>query len=64
RCPLAVERCRIEVPPLVPMADGRVVACHVRAPATGMPAEPADSSLSPVVMSETLSPDRASRAHR
>jgi len=35
RCPLAVERCRIEVPPLVPMADGRVVACHVRAPATG-----------------------------
>ncbi|MCV3244124.1 oligopeptide ABC transporter ATP-binding protein, partial [Mesorhizobium sp. ZC-5] len=39
RCPLAVERCRIEVPPLVPMADGRVVACHVRAPATGMPAE-------------------------
>lgn len=23
RCPLAVERCRIEVPLLVPMADGR-----------------------------------------
>ncbi|MET4349896.1 dipeptide ABC transporter ATP-binding protein [Bradyrhizobium sp. RT9a] len=34
RCPLAVERCHIEVPPLVPMADGRIVACHVRAPAT------------------------------
>ncbi|CDX45301.1 dipeptide transporter; ATP-binding component of ABC superfamily [Mesorhizobium sp. ORS 3359] len=34
RCPLAVERCRIDVPPLVAMADGRVVACHVRAPAT------------------------------
>ncbi|MER9204223.1 oligopeptide ABC transporter ATP-binding protein, partial [Mesorhizobium sp. M0933] len=33
RCPLAIERCRIEVPQLVPMADGRVVACHVRAPA-------------------------------
>ncbi|MFB9984673.1 ABC transporter ATP-binding protein [Mesorhizobium kowhaii] len=33
RCPLAVERCRIEAPPLVPMTDGRVVACHVRAPA-------------------------------
>lgn len=32
RCPIAVERCRIERPPLVPMADGRVVACHVRAP--------------------------------
>ncbi|UVK35741.1 dipeptide ABC transporter ATP-binding protein (plasmid) [Mesorhizobium sp. AR10] len=35
RCPLAVERCRIEVPALMPMADGRVVACHVRAPAAG-----------------------------
>ncbi|MET3524578.1 ABC transporter ATP-binding protein [Mesorhizobium abyssinicae] len=32
RCPLAVERCRIEVPRLVPTADGRFVACHVRAP--------------------------------
>lgn len=29
-CPLALERCRHRVPPLVPMADGRVVACHVR----------------------------------
>ncbi|RWL81974.1 MAG: ATP-binding cassette domain-containing protein [Mesorhizobium sp.] len=37
RCPLAVERCRIEVPPLVPMPDGRVVACHVRAPAGNNP---------------------------
>ncbi|RWQ21095.1 MAG: oligopeptide ABC transporter ATP-binding protein, partial [Mesorhizobium sp.] len=37
--PLAVERCRIDVPPLVPMADGRVVACHVRAPATVIPAQ-------------------------
>ncbi|RVJ66880.1 ABC transporter ATP-binding protein [Sinorhizobium meliloti] len=34
RCPIAVERCRLEVPPLVSMADGRVVACHMRAPAT------------------------------
>lgn len=32
RCPLAEERCRIDVPPLVPMSDGRLVACHVRAP--------------------------------
>ncbi|KAA3448144.1 oligopeptide ABC transporter ATP-binding protein [Mesorhizobium sp. SARCC-RB16n] len=39
RCPLAVERCRIEVPPLVPMSDGRVVACHVRAPATDLPTQ-------------------------
>lgn len=46
RCPLAVERCRIELPPLVPMPDGRVVACHVRAPATEPLAEqPADSSF-------------------
>ncbi|QPB24700.1 dipeptide ABC transporter ATP-binding protein [Rhizobium sp. 007] len=35
RCPLAIERCRVEVPALVHMADGRVVACHVRAPAAG-----------------------------
>ncbi|UXN57623.1 ABC transporter ATP-binding protein [Phyllobacterium zundukense] len=35
RCPLAIERCRVEVPSLVPMADSRVVACHVRAPAAG-----------------------------
>ncbi|TIX33495.1 MAG: ATP-binding cassette domain-containing protein [Mesorhizobium sp.] len=36
RCPLAIERCRIDVPPLVAMSDGRVVACHVRAPATAL----------------------------
>lgn len=40
RCPLAIERCRVEVPPLAPMADGRVVACHVRAPATDIPVPP------------------------
>ncbi|RWX58183.1 oligopeptide/dipeptide ABC transporter ATP-binding protein, partial [Mesorhizobium sp. M2A.F.Ca.ET.039.01.1.1] len=39
RCPLAVDRCRIEVPPLMPMEDGRIVACHVRAP--GVPEGPA-----------------------
>ncbi|ESY90364.1 peptide ABC transporter substrate-binding protein [Mesorhizobium sp. LNHC229A00] len=32
RCPLAIERCRVEVPILNPMVDRRVVACHVRAP--------------------------------
>ncbi|MCK1328738.1 dipeptide ABC transporter ATP-binding protein [Bradyrhizobium sp. CW9] len=32
RCPHVVERCRVEVPPLVPIAGGRLVACHVRAP--------------------------------
>ncbi|GLR59770.1 ABC transporter ATP-binding protein [Rhizobium indigoferae] len=32
RCPLAVDRCRQDVPTLHTMADGRVVACHVRAP--------------------------------
>lgn len=36
RCPLAEERCRINVPPLVVMPDGRAVACHVRAPAGEM----------------------------
>lgn len=57
RCPLAVERCRIEVPPLVPMADGRAVACHVRAPAMDIPAEPAraaNSLLSPVAQPQTF----------
>ncbi|MER9462837.1 dipeptide ABC transporter ATP-binding protein [Mesorhizobium sp. M0586] len=39
RCPLAVDRCRTEVPRLVPMADGRVVACHVRAPAIEIPTQ-------------------------
>lgn len=33
RCPLAVDRCRIEVPRLLPLADGREVACHVVAEA-------------------------------
>ncbi|MCF6127992.1 oligopeptide ABC transporter ATP-binding protein, partial [Mesorhizobium sp. M7A.F.Ca.CA.001.07.2.1] len=37
------ERCRNEVPPLVPMADGRVVACHVRAPARAASPKPAEA---------------------
>ncbi|MEX2746100.1 ABC transporter ATP-binding protein [Rhizobium mongolense] len=48
RCPLAVERCRIDIPSLTPMSDGRLVACHVRAPAAGVNAQPvvaANSSL-------------------
>ncbi|MCK1299703.1 MULTISPECIES: dipeptide ABC transporter ATP-binding protein [unclassified Bradyrhizobium] len=58
RCPLAVERCRLEVPFLVPMADGRVVACHVRAPASHIPAERPtgeNSSLAPVAQPQHLS---------
>lgn len=56
RCPLAVERCRVEMPPLVPMADGRVVACHVRAPAPGIPAPPStagNSSLTHAAQPQT-----------
>ncbi|MFC0810294.1 hypothetical protein ACFHWW_33435, partial [Ensifer sp. P24N7] len=45
RCPLAVERCRIDVPPLVPMPDGRLVACHVRAPATDIPTRSAATAF-------------------
>lgn len=37
RCPLAIERCRVALPPLVPMPDGRTVA--VRAPAKAALAE-------------------------
>lgn len=39
RCPLAIERCRTDLPALTPMADGRAVACHVRVPASSF-AEP------------------------
>ena len=28
RCPFAQDRCRSDAPPLAPMADGRLVACH------------------------------------
>ncbi|SEC51330.1 peptide/nickel transport system ATP-binding protein [Rhizobiales bacterium GAS191] len=33
RCPHAIGRCRVEEPPLTRLADGRFVACHVRAAA-------------------------------
>jgi oligopeptide/dipeptide ABC transporter ATP-binding protein len=29
RCPLAVDRCKVEEPPLRQIADGRVAACHL-----------------------------------
>ena len=29
RCSLAIERCRVEAPPLRPMAGDGLVACHV-----------------------------------
>jgi len=32
RCPVAMERCRSEVPALLPRADGRVHACHLEEP--------------------------------
>lgn len=32
RCRYAVARCKTDLPPLMPMADGRLVACHVRVP--------------------------------
>lgn len=34
RCRYTVARCKIDLPALVPMQDGRLVACHVRAPAS------------------------------
>ncbi|PBB58165.1 MULTISPECIES: dipeptide ABC transporter ATP-binding protein [Mesorhizobium] len=33
RCRIAVDRCHFEVPALMPQDGGRMVACHVRAPA-------------------------------
>ena len=32
RCPLAIARCRTDEPKLTKLPDGRLVACHVRAP--------------------------------
>lgn len=29
RCPLAMERCRVEAPALTPLPDGRLAACHL-----------------------------------
>ena len=37
RCPLAEERCRVEVPALVETRPDHFVACHVRAPAAAVP---------------------------
>ncbi|MFA1676767.1 ABC transporter ATP-binding protein [Rhizobium mongolense] len=54
RCPLAIARCRAEVPPLIPMADGRVVACHVRAPATGAHEHPS-AMVDPTLSGEIAS---------
>ncbi|TCN17960.1 ABC transporter ATP-binding protein [Sinorhizobium americanum] len=65
RCPLAINRCRVEIPPLVPIADGRVVACHVRAPEaiTAQPGASPNTLPDPLVVSEALSSDRSSRLH-
>jgi peptide/nickel transport system ATP-binding protein len=44
RCPIAVERCRIEEPPLRELAPGQRVACHL---AEQMAALPPQSALTP-----------------
>ncbi len=48
RCPFAEERCRVEVPALLPAAAGSqgktVVACHLRTAAPAVAAETADGS--------------------
>ena len=35
RCPLVIDRCRSEAPPLVEVAPGRSVACHLHRPGQG-----------------------------
>ena len=30
RCPYAIERCRVEIPPLREVRPGQLVACHLR----------------------------------
>jgi oligopeptide/dipeptide ABC transporter ATP-binding protein len=40
RCPAAIERCRTVRPPLAPLADGRLAACHVAAAEDGLASPP------------------------
>jgi len=47
RCPLAIDRCRAEVPALAEVRPGRLAACHRAAEVlagTGMPSHPAPAS--------------------
>ncbi|MEQ9814645.1 MAG: ATP-binding cassette domain-containing protein [Azospirillaceae bacterium] len=46
RCPHAEGRCRTLDPPLAPLADGRLVACHLAADGT-LPKEPPPATASP-----------------
>jgi peptide/nickel transport system ATP-binding protein/oligopeptide transport system ATP-binding protein len=39
RCPMAVERCSVEPPPLRPVAEGHLAACHFAGPALTPPME-------------------------
>jgi oligopeptide/dipeptide ABC transporter ATP-binding protein len=41
RCPYAFDRCRVEVPPLVPLAEGRAAACWLQ-PAGAVPRPPGE----------------------
>ena len=49
RCPYAVDRCRVEVPALVPDADGHATACHRTAELPPTVAVPVDDGLSPTL---------------
>jgi len=47
RCPLAIDRCRAEVPALTEVLPGRLAACHRAAEVlagTGLPSHPAPAS--------------------
>jgi len=37
RCPVAIERCRLEDPLLVEVGEGHLVACHLSPPSTSPP---------------------------
>jgi oligopeptide/dipeptide ABC transporter ATP-binding protein len=41
RCPYAFDRCRVDEPPLIPLADGRTAACWLQ-PSGAAPARPAE----------------------
>ena len=60
RCPLAVDRCRTEVPPLRPLGPGRRAACHRAEDVLGTPS--AWPGAEPASTAEGSPPDPAAAA--
>ncbi len=65
RCPLAVDRCRTEVPPLRPVGPDRMAACHraeevlAAGPGTALPGASPPGATPPGAAAPTASPGQA-----